>query len=849
MTQKLEASLQFVFECPLPNGMHARPASHLAEAANRFASEYTLTNLRNGLVANLKSVLGIIAADIRLHDRCSVDISGDDQQAALKALHQFVTEKLPSCDVPLAGIASPGRNANLPRPLQAVDVPCVFGTPVSRGVGQGKVVILRKMPLPDDLTAEPQTDSRRELTRIEGAIFAVRQQLNDKLKYSLTPTGTAVLQADLAIAGDVFLIQKLKEEILGGKSAAQAIVRTGKFFIDLFAHSENEYIRQRSADIEEICLQLLHEVDPALLNRTAVTLHEPSVVVAETLAPQQFLELDRRWLKALVLEHSGATSHAAILARSLGIPTLTDVRNGHLILSEGREVVVDANRGFVVPLSSEPVKRFYERELKTLQKRKASRAEDTRARTTTADGIPVELAANVSTGEEIGVAFENGAEGIGLFRTEMIFLGRDDAPSEEEQFAIYSEAIRAAEGRPVIVRTFDIGGDKPARYLNQPVEENPFLGNRGIRLYTAHQKLLHTQLRAMLRSSAQGPLQIIAPMISSLAEVKHFKNAIAEVAQQLQQDGILHAPNIKVGIMVEVPAVAFMIEELCQEVDFFSIGTNDLIQYFVAADRSNREVATLYTGSHPAFLRFLKHICDQIHRAGKWVGICGDMAAERRYLPLLIALGLDELSVPAIEIRELKREIARLARPECAKLLEQALRCREAAEVDGLLASHRSEQPESLLSEDLVLLDSTSQSKEEVMQEMVDALYVTHRTHDRQLFEEALWAREAVYSTGLGYGFATPHCKTDAINSDSICVLRLNGPIHWGSVDGEGVRMVVLLALRSSENGANHMQVFSTLARKLMNEDFRQHLVKSESARQVITYLGEQLGIANNSET
>jgi fructose-specific PTS system IIA-like component len=301
--------------------------------------------------------------------------------------------------------------------------------------------------------------------------------------------------------------------------------------------------------------------------------------------------------------------------------------------------------------------------------------------------------------------------------------------------------------------------------------------------------------------------------------------------------------------MVEVPAVAFMIEELCQEVDFFSIGTNDLIQYFVAADRSNREVATLYTGSHPAFLRFLKHICDQIHRAGMWVGICGDMAAERRYLPLLIALGLDELSVPAIEIRELKREIARLARPECAKLLEQALRCREAAEVDGLLASHRSEQPESLLSEDLVLLDSTSQSKEEVMQEMVDALYVTHRTHDRQLFEEALWAREAVYSTGLGYGFATPHCKTDAINSDSICVLRLNGPIHWGSVDGEGVRMVVLLALRSSENGANHMQVFSTLARKLMNEDFRQHLVKSESARQVITYLGEQLGIANNLET
>ena len=849
MTQKSEVSLQFVFECPLPNGMHARPASHLSEAANRFASEYTLTNLRNGLVANLKSVLGIIAADVRLHDRCSVDIAGSDQQAALKSLQQFVAEKLPGCDVPLARIASHGRSAKLPRPLRAGDVPCVFGTPVSHGVGQGKVVILRRIPLPNNLDAESPADPPRQLALLEEAISAVRQQLNEKLKYSLTSTGTAILQADLAIAGDVFLTQKLKEEILAGKSAAQAIVCTGEFFIHLLAHSENEYIRQRSADIEEICLQLLHEVHPASLPETVLELREPSVVVAETLAPQQFLELDRRWLKALILERSGATSHAAILARSLGIPTLAGVRSGHLVLSEGREVVVDANRGFVVPQSSAPVKRFYDRELKTLQKRKASRSTDAKARTHTADGRPLEVAANVSTGEEIAVAFENGAEGIGLFRTEMIFLGRDDAPSEEEQFAIYSEAIRAAEGRPVIVRTFDIGGDKPARYLNQPPEENPFLGNRGVRLYTTHQSLLHTQLRAMLRASALGPLQIIAPMISSLEEVRLFKNAITEVAQRLQQEGIPQAPNIKVGIMIEVPSVAFMIDGLCEEVDFFSIGTNDLIQYFVAADRSNPAVATLYTGSHPAFLRFLQHITGQIHRAGKWIGMCGDMAAERRYLPLLIGLGLDEVSVPAIEIEELKLEIARVARPECDKLLEQALRCREATEVDALLASYRLPQPESLLSEDLVLLNSTSQSKEEVMQEMVDALYVTHRTHDRQLFEEALWAREAVYSTGLGYGFATPHCKTDAISSDSICVLRLSEPIHWGSVDGEGVRMVVLLALRSSENGASHMQVFSTLARKLMNEDFRQHLVKSENAHQVIAYLGEQLGIANNPGT
>jgi phosphoenolpyruvate-protein phosphotransferase len=849
MTPKSDMSLQFAFDCPLPSGLHARPASHLAEAANRFASECTLTNLRNGLAANIKSVLGIIAADIRMHDRCSVDISGVDQAAALEALRRFVAEELPHCDVPLVSVAASNPTASLPRPLQASNVPYVFGTPVSRGIGRGKVVILRRMPLPSYLEVEPSGDAQHELFRVEEAIRAVRQRLGEKLKSSLTPTGTAVLRADLAMASDVFLVQKLREQILGGKSAAQAVVQVGEFFIDLFQNSENEYIRQRSADVEEICLQLLAEVHPSALPNGVVELSEPSVVVAETLAPQQFLALDRRWLKALVLEHSAATSHAAILARSLGVPTLADVKNGRLILRESEEVVVDAIRGFVVPYFSPQVKRFYERELETLHRRKTVRSHGTETRAATSDGTSIEVAANVSTGEEISGAFENGADSIGLFRTEMIFLGRDDAPSEEEQYAIYSATVRAAEGRPVILRTFDIGGDKPARYLNQPSEENPFLGNRGARLYAQHQDLLQTQLRAMLRASTEGPLQIIAPMISSLEEVLQFKNAIAQAKQAMQQNRIYSHPNIKTGIMVEVPAVAFLIDELCELVDFFSIGTNDLIQYFVAADRSNPAIAALYTSSHPSFLRFLKQITGQISRAGKWVGLCGDMAADRRNLPLLIGLGLDELSIPVAEIHELKQGIAKLDRSDCVQLLERAIRCRTAAEVDELLVAHQAQQPEPLLSEDLVLLESTSQTKEEVMQEMVDALYITNRTHDRQLFEEALWAREAVYSTGLGYGFATPHCKTDAVTNDSICVLRLKEPINWDSVDGERVHMVVLLALRNSENGAGHMQVFSTLARKLMNDDFRQHLLKFVTARQVVTYVGEQLGIAANPQS
>lgn len=843
MMQKSDALLQFVFSCPLSSGLHARPASHLAEVANGFASECTLTNLRNGLVANGKSVLGIIAADIRQGDRCTIHVSGSDEQTAVAALRRFVEEGLPQCDVPLAGNPGAVRGGTTPRLLRAANVECVFGTPASRGIGQGKVVILKRMTLPGNLETSPGTDPQRELERIKAAIAAVRHRIAEKLKYSLTPTGTAVLQADLAMASDVFLMEKLTDEVLRGKSAGQSVVATGEFFIDLFGHSENEYIRQRSADIEEICLLLLEEVSETGPT-AALELLEPSVVVAEALAPQQLLELDRRHLRALVLEHSGATSHAAILARSLGIPALSGVRNARLALTPGREVVVDANRGFVIPEISPAVRRFYERELKTLRQRKEAWFRDADSSAVTADGKRVEVAANASSGEELALAFENGADGIGLFRTEMIFLGRDEAPSENEQFAIYSEAARSAGNRPLIIRTFDIGGDKKVPYLNLPKEENPFLGYRGARVYFEHDELLQSQLRAILRAAAIGSVQIMAPMIASLEELLQFKEAVAQAKHHLAQNGAAFRHDVKIGIMIEVPSVAFALDHMCGEVEFFSIGTNDLSQYFFAADRGNPKIASLFTVRHPGFLRFLQQLVEQIHRHGKWVGMCGEMAADVRNLPLLLGLGLDEISVPAVEVHDFKRAVAKLHSKECRSLLDRAVACGEVSEVEQLLAMHHPRQPEPLLSEGLVILGSTSQTKEEVIQEMVDALYVSGRTEDRDLVEEALWAREAVYSTGLGFGFATPHCKTDAVSSDSICVLRLNEPIDWDSVDGEQVRTVVLLALRNSEAANTHMQVFSSLARKLMNDDFRQHLLETRTAEEMITYLANQLEIS-----
>jgi len=845
MTQRSGTSVEFAFVCSLSDGLHARPASQLAEVAIEYASDCLITNLRTGSVASLKSVLAILATDIRQGDRCIVQVRGSDEQAAHSALLRFVEQVLPTCDVPLAGLHPTAASTTLPRTLQTAGVKGYFGSPVSRGLGRGKVIPLSGMALPRDLKGRAASDPQSELAQIKRAMAAVRGRIQEKLAHPQSPTEAAVLQADLAIASDVSLSQKLAEHISQGKSAGQAVMEAGAFFIDLLRHSESEYIRERALDIEEICLHLLQEIYGVDLQTAAIELREPSVVVAETLAPQQLLGLERQWLKALVLEHSGATSHVVILARSLGIPTLTGVKNARGILSAGQEVVVDAIRGFVVPQSSPAVQKFYEREQKTLELRREFLPVPATGPAITTDGKTLEVAANASSYEELSLAFEKDADGIGLFRTEMAYLQRRRPPSEEEQFAIYAEAARAAAGRPVIIRTFDLGGDKDAPYLNLPPEDNPFLGYRGVRIYSEHHELLQAQLRAILRASAFGQVQVMAPMISSLDEVRQFKASISEAMLDLVRKGIAFRSDIRIGVMIEVPSSGFILDQLCAEVDFFSLGTNDLNQYFLAADRDNPKTAELSDVLHPGFLRFLKRIVEEIHAAGKWVGMCGEMAAEVRYLPLLIGLGLDEISLPAPGIPAVKRSVAQLSATECQRALARIVDCREKSEIEELLERAqpaRSAQP--LLSKELVLLGSHSKDKEEAMQEIVDAFYIAGRTEDRQRLEEALWSREAVYATDFAHGFAVPHCKTEAVTADSIGVIRLNHAIDWGSADSKPVNMIIMMAMRKSQNPSRHLEIFSKLARKLMNEDFRGHLLTVENAHDMATYLAQQLEIS-----
>jgi fructose-specific PTS system IIA-like component len=427
----------------------------------------------------------------------------------------------------------------------------------------------------------------------------------------------------------------------------------------------------------------------------------------------------------------------------------------------------------------------------------------------------------------------------------MLFMERDRAPSEEEQFEVYREALLGAAGHPLIIRTIDLGGDKPVPHLNLPNEPNPYLGYRGMRIYAEHRELFCSQLRALVRASAFGSLQVMAPMVSTIEEVRWLKEQVADVQSGLRCDNVAFDPKMGIGIMIEVPSLAFVLDQVSREVDFFSIGTNDLNQYFLAVDRDNAKVAELSSARHPSFLRFLKHIVDGVHRCGKWVGICGEMAGDVHNLPILLGLGLDEISLAASEIPLLKEAISRSSASDCERLLERMMACTQVDEVEKLLeAHHPRESAKPLLDPGLMILASDSRNKEEALRELIDALYVAGRTDNPDRFEQVIWARETAYPTGVGHGFAIPHCRSEDVAANSIVILKLTEPIEWGSLDHKPVSTVILLAVRESDPNNTHMQVLSRMARKLMHEDFRQHLAQLGDSRSMLAYLARELDVS-----
>ncbi|XHR27314.1 MAG: phosphoenolpyruvate--protein phosphotransferase [Chthoniobacteraceae bacterium] len=840
--------LKHSFQFPLPNGLHARPASHLQNAARRFDATITLINGRNGRQADAKSVISLISADVKNEDPCTFVFSGSAPSFALDEFKAYLDGAFLDCDVPLPKVESLFRDLFIPRSLRKAGLGnYIVGATLCSGIGWGKVVVANGRKISVSSLHKEVGSLEKERSDIDRAIRAVGDSMSGEVVRGGESVEAQVLHAHLAILRDPAFREKI-DEILKGKNvtAGEAILAACDSFSETLRKAENAYLHARVLDMEDVCTKLLRFLYGTEFAEDKLLLTEPSICIAGKLTPAQLLSLNRTFLKALVISEITAGSHTAILARSFNIPTVMCADRALIALREGQTGIVDANLGIVIPEVTEGVGHYYRHEQKVMARllEKGSAAKLLEAKTI--DGRIVTVSANIASDVEAVVAFDSGAEGIGLFRTEMLFMGGTAAPSEEAQAAVYTRTVKAAGGRHVTIRTLDIGGDKPVPYLGLPPESNPFLGYRGVRIYVEYSDVIKTQLRAILRAAEHGPVRIMVPMVSCPEEVILFKRLLAEARDGLRAENPTAAEaEVELGIMLEVPSVAFQMPQFCREVSFFSIGTNDLKQYFMAAGRDNMKVAPLYSTMHPPFLRLLRSLVDAAHAEGKPIGLCGEIAEQGKLLPFLVGLGIDEISVPSSRVAESKAMIRRLDFVRCSKLAEKILGAETQDEVlAGLEELGYVETDQAVLVSDLILLESEAATKEEAIKEMVDALHIVGRTKHPVELEEEIWLREDAYSTGFGQGLAIPHCKSKHLTASSVVVLRTkNGgnDIQWGSLDNIPVKLVVMLAMQDRPALAGSVNTLSFLSRLIMQDDFCARLFSETDPNILAMYILERL--------
>ena len=573
-------------------------------------------------------------------------------------------------------------------------------------------------------------------------------------------------------------------------------------------------------------------------------LETDSIVVAGTLLASELLALDLNRLKGLILGNTSATAHVVIVARSRGIPTLVGVDTVKLRSKIGAPAIVDGEGGAVATGEMSGCRAYYDLE----RARILDRARFEAARTAKSGGNGsiggISLVANASSVEDIECAMKAGAAGIGLLRTELVFGACQSAPTEEEQYDVYCRAIEAAGGRPLTIRLFDCGGDKPLAFMPVPAEPNPFLGWRGVRMYDAFSGVVDAQIRAILRARVRGDVRILVPMISNVEEIAGVRDRVSGLAESLAAEGIECDEDIPVGVMLEVPAAVWIIDQLAEYSDFFSVGTNDLAQYFAAADRENPRVAGIADVFAPAFLRTLRQIANVARRVNRPFAMCGEMAGNPLAAPLLLAMGFEELSMAVESLSKVRSRLAGLDEEKCEALLQAVVATESIEEIRAHVARFDgSAAVRVLLEPDLVVCDVECASRAEAIKRLVDRIYATGRTESPQALEQSVWIRERTNSTSLGFGFAVPHCKSDYVIANSIAVARLRAPIDW---DGEGdasTRFVFLLAVRESAAASEYMEVLKTLAVRIMDDQFREAVSGAVDAdalyRAISTSLGE----------
>jgi phosphotransferase system enzyme I (PtsI) len=562
------------------------------------------------------------------------------------------------------------------------------GIAVSPGVAIAPAIVLDseqfRIPRRSIEPPEVETELGRFRTAVEhaqGEVRALRARVTSDVGEKLG----AIFDVQDALLTDSHLIDEVAELIQRDRySAEYAVSQILKSYARKFLALPNRYMADRVADVYDVEKRLLRNLIGAR-RESLGQLSEPVIIIAHDLTPSQTASLDRSKVLAFATDIGGRTSHTTIVARAMGIPAVVGLKTITAELSGGDVVIVDGNRGLVVINPDEAtIARFREAEQRFRRMEKdLGDLRDLPA--VTPDGHQVLLWGNIEFPHEVEVCIERGASGIGLYRTEFLYLDREDDPSEEDHFQAYAEAIDAAKGRPVTIRTCDLGADKFTHLSGEYDERNPFLGCRSIRFSLQHIGLFKTQLRAMLRASALGPTRIMFPLITNLKELRQAKMLMADVREDLEDEGVLFDPDVKVGIMVEVPSAALMARHFAHECDFFSIGTNDLTQYTLAVDRSNERVASLYTPGHPAVLRLIRTVVEAGQEAGIEVAVCGEMAGEPIYVPVLLGLGIQVFSVSSATLLEIKKVIRTIPIAQAREVCEKVFQFDSDREVDAYL--------------------------------------------------------------------------------------------------------------------------------------------------------------------
>lgn len=550
----------------------------------------------------------------------------------------------------------------------------IKGIAASNGIAIAKAFKL----IEPELTVVKSTiaDVEAEINLYKEALVKTTEELQKikvKAAQNLSEEEAAVFDAHINMANDPELLSQTTDKIKAESvNASYAFDEVSTMFITMFESMDNEYFRERAADIKDIKKRILAHLLGVKVNDPS-TIDEQVVIIAEDLTPSDTAQLDRNFVKGFATNIGGRTSHSAIMARSLEIPAVVGTKTILEDVKDGDMIILDGLEGNVIINPSADQVSHYEEVAKAYEAQKAEWAKLKNEKTVSKDGQHVELAANIGTPNDVEGVLGNGGEAVGLYRTEFLYMGRDNFPTEEEQFEAYKAVLEAMGEKPVVVRTLDIGGDKELPYLHLPKEMNPFLGYRAVRLCLDDTDLFRTQLRALLRASAYGKLRIMFPMIATLNEFRAAKALLLEEKAKLVSEGVTVSDEIEVGMMVEIPSAAVLADQFAKEVDFFSIGTNDLIQYTMAADRMNEKVSYLYQPYNPSILRLVKMVIDAAHKEGKWTGMCGEMAGDQTAIPLLLGLGLDEFSMSATSILPARSLISKLSKAEMAELAAEAL--------------------------------------------------------------------------------------------------------------------------------------------------------------------------------